>query len=486
VSHCVTAALPKDELPSGTILVKFSLYTSYSCLNKYPTLKMSFDLDTYVARYRGHTRAKRLIFIAENSATYCKEALNLAVEFCKNGDVRNSTGVRGIALEIENCKLSYVYKEICSNFSTKSNTSEHVACDRAWLDSTEKAEEELQNRLSNQLEEALSNNIKESIRMAQVDLGNFHYARGDMENALKWYTRTRDYCTNSAHIRDMCLNVIRVCIASNRYLTALTYIPKAEQALKQPDKITTAKLKSAAGLASIASLDFHAAANNFITVPSELGSEFSDLIAPEDIALYGGICALATFDRHELKQKVIENPKFRFFLELMPRVRELVKSFHDSDYKQLLGILKSLETDIKLDIHLSQHHEVLYQNIWKRALIQYVSPYSSVCLKKMAKIFETNVSALEAELAKLIMQDDYDTENSVTTNGPRLSIQARIDSHNKILYARQANDDQREITYRKAFAMGEEFCLEAQASILRANLGTERIVYTASSSSKTK
>lgn len=41
----------------------------------------------------------------------------------------------------------------------------------------------------------------------------------------------------------------------------------------------------------------------------------------QDLALYGGLCALASFDRTELKSKVIDNVGFRELLELMPEVR---------------------------------------------------------------------------------------------------------------------------------------------------------------------
>lgn len=36
----------------------------------------------------------------------------------------------------------------------------------------------------------------------------------------------------------------------------------------------------------------------------------------------GGLCALATFDREELKRLVIANLGFKEFLELVPEVRE--------------------------------------------------------------------------------------------------------------------------------------------------------------------
>lgn len=47
-------------------------------------------------------------------------------------------------------------------------------------------------------------------------------------------------------------------------------------------------------------------------------------------------------------------------------------------------------------------------------------------------------------------------------------LQARIDSHNKILYARHA--DQRNATFQRVLQTGEEFNRDAKAMLLRANL----------------
>lgn len=53
---------------------------------------------------------------------------------------------------------------------------------------------------------------------------------------------------------------------------------------------------------------------------AELGSQFNEVIAPQDVATYGGLCALASFTRQELKEKVVDNIGFREFLELVPEV----------------------------------------------------------------------------------------------------------------------------------------------------------------------
>lgn len=54
---------------------------------------------------------------------------------------------------------------------------------------------------------------------------------------------------------------------------------------------------------------------------ADLGNSYNDVIAAQDVALYGGLCALASFDRAELKRSVVENISFRELLELNPEVK---------------------------------------------------------------------------------------------------------------------------------------------------------------------
>jgi COP9 signalosome complex subunit 1 len=137
----------------------------------------------------------------------------------------------------------------------------------------------------------------------------------------------------------------------------------------------------------------------------------------------------------------------------MPEVRELIHDFYASRYASCLGYLQKLKPNLLLDIHLYDHVETLYEQIRHRALIQYTNPFISVDLNTMASAFKTSVAGLEKELAALI------TENQ---------IQARIDSHNKILYARHA--DQRNATFQRVLQTGSDLQRETKALLLRANL----------------
>jgi len=177
------------------------------------------------------------------------------------------------------------------------------------------------------------------------------------------------------------------------------------------------------------------------------------LICDEDIATYGALCALAEFTRPELKHDVLENSGFKNFLNKVPLVQQLLSDFYDSKYANCLQSLEVVKNDLLLDIHLHDHIGALYERVRSKALVQYFSPYVAVDMNKMAAAFQTSVSELEKELAKLIADG---------------VIAARIDSHNKRLVAQHT--DERVSTYQSALTIGGDVQESTRAMLLRVNL----------------
>ena len=48
---------------------------------------------------------------------------------------------------------------------------------------------------------------------------------------------------------------------------------------------------------------------------------------PQDVAVYGALCALATFPRPTLVERVSQSVDFREMLELVPDIREAVECY---------------------------------------------------------------------------------------------------------------------------------------------------------------
>jgi len=101
----------------------------------------------------------------------------------------------------------------------------------------------------------------------------------------------------------MCLNVIKTGLEMQNWTHVMSYVNKADQTTDVSDKITLAKIKVCGGLGHLEGRRYKQAARKFIETEFELGNNFTDVIAPRDVAVYGGLCALASFDRTELKKK---------------------------------------------------------------------------------------------------------------------------------------------------------------------------------------
>eukprot|EP01111_Echinosteliopsis_oligospora_P002599 TRINITY_DN138_c0_g1_i2.p1 TRINITY_DN138_c0_g1~~TRINITY_DN138_c0_g1_i2.p1 ORF type:complete len:494 (-),score=153.65 TRINITY_DN138_c0_g1_i2:105-1424(-) len=413
----------EEDLPAGS-----ESSSSSSSVNK------EFDLESYISNYSGHTKIARLVFIAEHNKNVELDAYRMAIDTLKS--TTYNTGLYKTVAERVGDRLGPSYK-----------------LDQAWIDSTDKKAVQQLERLEIDLNNHKANLIKENIRVGHNELGELYYKRGDLNNSLKCFVRARDYCSNSKHILQMCFNVIRVSIEMNNFAHVSNYVGKAEQtSAESAEPAVQSRLRVCSGLANLENKKYKAAALKFLEANFNLG-DFNYVLAPQDVAIYGALTALATFDRSELKKKVIDNQVFRNYSELVPEVREMIHDFYGSKYASCLAHLEKLKGDLLLDIHLHDHVESLYQKIRSKALIQYFSPFVSVDLNTMAAAFSTSVSGIEKELAKLIMDG---------------SIQARIDSHNKRLYARHT--DQRSQTFQNSLKMGDEYQRSVNALLMRVNL----------------
>uniref|UniRef100_A0A667X3E3 COP9 signalosome complex subunit 1 n=1 Tax=Myripristis murdjan TaxID=586833 RepID=A0A667X3E3_9TELE len=390
-----------------------------------PTL----DLEQYASSYSGLMRIERLQFIAEHCPQLRAEALKMALSFVQR------------------------------TFNLPRGAADPPPLDKAWAESTRKKALLKLEKLDTDLKNYKGNSIKESIRRGHDDLGDHYLDCGDLSNALKCYSRARDYCTSAKHVINMCLNVIKVSVYLQNWSHVLSYVSKAESTPEiaeqrgerdcQSQAVLT-KLKCAAGLAELASRKYKQAAKCFLLASFD-HCDFPELLSPSNVAVYGGMCALATFDRQELQRNVISSSSFKLFLELEPQVRDIIFKFYESKYASCLKMLDEIKDNLLLDMYLAPHVRTLYTQIRNRALIQYFSPYVSADMTKMAQAFNTTVGALEDELTQLILEG---------------LINARIDSHSKILYARDV--DQRSTTFEKSLHMGKEFQRRAKAMILRA------------------
>jgi len=422
----------------------------------------SLDLEATSNAYTGLAKLYRLQFIAEHCPCYRVEALKLAIGYCQA--THNTVLYQRLHRKLSDCVAGTangqagVVPDVAVGAADQGmGERSFPALDLNWVDTRNKKAQMKLEKLDNDLKNYKSNSIKESIRRGHDDLGDHFLDSGDLANALKCYSRARDYCTSGKHVVSMCVNVIKVSVYLQNWSHVISYVNKAlatpdlnDGNLKSTDHLTlVTRLKCAGGLADLMTRKYSAAAKQFLAASLD-HCECPDLLSPNNVAIYGGLTALATFDRPELYKQVISSAQFKLFLELEPQLREVIQCFYDSRYGQCLKLLEDMKDNLLLDIYLAPHINTLFSMIRNRGLVQYFSPYSSADLNKMANSFNTSVINLENELMKLILDG---------------SIQARIDSHNKVLLAQDV--DQRSQTFSKAVEMAELYQRRARMLVLR-------------------
>jgi COP9 signalosome complex subunit 1 len=404
------------------------------------------DLEAYASRYEGRGRVLRLRFVAWRSPDLELDALRLAIDAAKRG---NDTAL---------------YKELTAQAAGRLGPD--YAEDELWISTKDKwAALELE-RLRRDLEDAKANqHNKEVIRASLCDLGDFLYSRGKLAQARGENVTMRDYCSETKHHVSMSMKVVQVCVEASEFTHVENYVHMAENIpdAESQSPLELSYLRCSAGLALLARGRYKDAAHRFLNTPIDTTEDgaaavhalFNDAFCVEDVATYAGLCALATLDRKMLLESVLGSAEFRALLELVPDVRELISDFCATRYTSCLAYLDKLRPDWMMDPFLGRddHVDKLYRRIRSKALVQYVQPFESVNLVRMAAAFKTEVKELEGELFHLIESG---------------SIPARIDTQRSSLHRKSRNVRRQALA--NALSTGETAFNEAEAMLLRMSL----------------
>ncbi|OCH90469.1 PCI-domain-containing protein [Obba rivulosa] len=427
-----------------------------------------FELEVYAASYSGRCLVDRLTHIISLSPALALPAFQLALqELSKLRDIPLYRAVRT------------AYEQAAARSDGDLPPIAEVApLDQKWIDETNTKNQAERQKLEVELKTYLSNMIKESIRMAHRDLGHFYRATGDHSSALKHLTKSREFCTTSQHVLDMCLSVLELLVEHRNYNHIATYIYKAEAALdasasappprtaaqQQPrDKERVAaerekvqsRLDVASGLAYLGQGNYEKAAQSFLKVgPIKSLSDWSGkLISPSDVAMYGALCALATMSRNAIRAQLLENETFGVYVEQEPYVRDLLENYMANRFKAVLETLERYSTRHLLDYHLYPHVSALTDLIRSRALVLYFTPFSSIKLARMGAAFGWSVEELEHHVVALIQRGE---------------IEARVDRQNKVLVAKET--DPRAALFTKAMKAGADMQAANRKLLLRMRL----------------
>jgi COP9 signalosome complex subunit 1 len=256
--------------------------------------------------------------------------------------------------------------------------------------------------------------------MGTEDLGNHFVTIGNFQDAYRAYNKMREYCTTSKQIAQMTFKLLHLSVlqrnwgATQSYQLKMQALQLGEQERAQYDPI----MEACSGLAHLNQGNYREAATAFLkvdqsyTTPLEqAGITFQrEIISPNDVAVYGGLCALAKMDRDELQRRVLDNSSFRPLLELEPHIRRAISMFCASKYTGCLGILESYMADYLLDVYLQDNFINLYRLVRSKCIVQWFSAFSVVTWKEIEKAFPQKLEGMriEEELETMIKAGELD------------------------------------------------------------------------------
>eukprot|EP01026_Neomeris_dumetosa_P074899 TRINITY_DN7843_c0_g3_i4.p1 TRINITY_DN7843_c0_g3~~TRINITY_DN7843_c0_g3_i4.p1 ORF type:complete len:451 (+),score=45.50 TRINITY_DN7843_c0_g3_i4:107-1459(+) len=427
--------------PRSTLILTLFPYTTLFRSGKFLVDRMQgdntsiyADPEGYINNYTGHGKIRRLLFI---------------VQRLKNQGSQETEALRLLISELKKGRNTVLYRELLS-----SRTESGLRIDEEWVHKTDEQANLEETQLAQELSASQANVIRESIRQSHQLLGDFYYERGDLQKALKSYTKSQDYCNSANHRLDAQLRIVKVCLELEYYPQCYVHCEKAFQVVDpEENKVAYSKIQTARGIVALEKEDYKEAALRFCEVQFEMEGQYNDIVAGQDVASIAVICGLASFERSQVKQLLLQNTQLKQYLELVPDIRELTSDFFNGRYQSLFTRMFKIKDWLSEDIYLSSHLQKLFVEIRNRAIVQYTQPYVNVDLNVMANAFTTTVDDIEQDLAKLIR------------NG---RIVARIDSQNKIMFARRS--DIKNASFDNALKVGEQFLVQAKSVLVRANL----------------
>ncbi|KAF4637910.1 hypothetical protein G7Y89_g172 [Cudoniella acicularis] len=396
-----------------------------------------FDLESYIQNYQGRTRLERLIHIGFFSGFLGVDALKLAAREAKLG------------------RDTKKYLEAQTLLEQLGPEEREAIRDLSWIDSMDKKNQAETHRLEAELKGYKNNLIKESIRMGNEDLGNHYQAIGDLPKAFEAFSRMRQDVTLGKHVMEISRHLIEVAVEQRNWIAVISNIQKIRSVPLTADeeKAIQPFLWTAEGLAHLDAGEYTLAAIAFLQTEAGMGSSCGSIISSNDVATYGGLCALATMDRNDLQTRVLENSNFRAYLELEPQIRRAIAFFVNSRYTSCLEILEAYRTDYILDIYLQRHIDDIYYLVRSKCIVQYFIPFSFVTLDSMNEAFASPGKTIDKELALMIQ---------------RGILNARINTVDRLLEAVPSSP--RASLQKEALDMAENYEREARRRILHMNL----------------
>ena len=364
----------------------------------------------------------RLAHVAANCPPLARQSLSMAIDSAKHG--KNVT----------------LYSNLLE-LATRLGFSDLAQPDQTYLTKQEEGNKRELSRLEGELRGYKNNLIRESMRMGQEDLAMHHLVTGGplpnpnnpqtlstagYLSAYHGFTKMRDYCVTPTHVASMTLHLVYTALvqAVSAQQSATSPVLHFNSAMSASNRLRTVGVKEeeqvkltpiscvTASIAQIGLGNFREAAAALLITPFDYTTQgvvhnrdWSKAVASgNDVAIYGGLCALATMTRDDLVNIVLGG-QFRAFLELEPHMRKAISLYTTAKYQACLDTLRHYYADWKLDVFLARHVDRLFGRIREKSITAYFASFSEVSLASLASTFPPLSSApdaMENELLAMI------------------------------------------------------------------------------------
>jgi len=405
-----------------------------------------FDLDGYVSRYSGYNRIQRLRHIARICPDKRPQAFLMAIDLAKKG--------------VDTTLYQDVIAE--SREFLGDALGDEAVVDQSWVGATNRAAIDKQARLESALSLSKREEDVDPIRRCLEALGKHYLERGDHSQALaKFHEAKQTGFTNNVQRIDNSLDIIEAAIPLGSFAQVKKQYELAKripQLSETANALLLAKLNAANGLQLLRENNYSGAARTFMQTTIDLKDKYKEVIAIEDVTDYAVLCALASYTRRDLS-RVLENEDFRKLLELRSFWIPIIQAYLGSKYAIVFKRINDMENEFLLDMYMHPHIRKISHKIRDRALIEYAKPFVAVKISHMAKAFDMDGGVVEEYLANLIADG---------------RIEARIDSANKVVYARNA--DVRSATFQKALSVGTGHVRNVKSLLMRMSLADADII----------
>jgi hypothetical protein len=284
----------------------------------------------------------------------------------------------------------------------------------------------LQGRLST----AQAHLHKDAIRNAYLSLAEHDRKTGRLQDGLASLLRSTDYCTSRQQTAEVSVLILELCLSQGNFVPVREYVTKMEHTLSGGTASTDpflqrvgVQLKIALGLERLAQQDFEYASQMFtkvlLSATTVADLEWPGVASAQDISLYTSLLSLACQNRSMILV-LSEHPEA---LELVPSMKELLSQWSRANYVDCMKAISS-ESESELiplgDLYLKgDRWKALRKSIQDTCLLQYLQPYQTVQLDRMAQLFPSFGTNLEDTLVDLMSR-------GLITN-------AKIDARNNVL-----------------------------------------------------